>query len=73
MASTYKDIQFLSIDMDGAGRDLSLNNDLIEAQQYEYVQSLPSFYFYKDGKIVDRVLGADIGLVKTKLNELKQA
>ena len=63
LAKSNSSINFLHIDIDEASE--TLPNVLGD------ISSVPTFYFFKDGKIVDRFTGGNPNLLKEKLEKLK--
>jgi len=61
MAKKFSDVAFRKVDVDQVG-DLS---------QREGVTAMPTFMFYKNGKKVGEIQGADIEAVKQKISKLK--
>ena len=64
MAQTNKNIKFLHIDIDHASETEGLNR-LVGA-----IRSVPTFHFYRDGKVVDSLSGANIIQLKNKVEYL---
>ena len=64
MAQTNKNIKFLHIDIDHASETEGLNR-LVGA-----IRSVPTFHFYRDGKVVDTLSGANIIQLKNKVDYL---
>lgn len=60
MASKYPAVTFAKIDIEKVGEVATVLN----------ISSIPTFLFFKDGKIVDRVEGADPGKVEATLQKL---
>lgn len=57
LASKYPRVVFLKIDIDEAS----------DVAQRWHVTSVPTFFFIKDGKEVDKVVGADKNLLEMKI------
>lgn len=57
----YKNINFYKIDVDDEE-----NNDLCD--KYE-IKSVPTFLFFKDGKYIKKIEGANITLLQNNINE----
>ena len=49
---------------------VKLNWDKVDVDERNSINGIPVFLLYLDGNIVDRVVGADIGLVENKITEL---
>jgi thiol-disulfide isomerase/thioredoxin len=64
MAKSNKDINFLHIDIDATLETLP--------NQVSNINSVPTFHFYKDGKVVDKLEGANLNTLKAKLDKLKE-
>ena len=58
-------INFLHVDVDEAADSL--------ATQVINVHSVPTFHFYKDGKVVDKQSGGNLAMLTDKINKLKEA
>jgi thioredoxin 1 len=57
---------FMSIDLDEAEGNSELRGLIKD------VSSIPTFHFYKDGKVVDKLTGANVAALKEKLDKLTQ-
>ncbi len=57
---------FMSIDLDEAESNSELRGLIKD------VSSIPTFHFYKDGKVVDKLTGANLPALKEKLDKLTQ-
>lgn len=64
MAQTNRNIKFLHVDIDHASETDGLNR-LVGA-----IRSVPTFHFYRDGKVVDTLSGANIIQLKNKVEYL---
>jgi len=64
MAQQNKNIKFLHIDIDHASETEGLNR-LVGA-----IRSVPTFHFYRDGKVVDTLSGANVIQLKNKIEYL---
>jgi len=64
LAEEYPDIKFFKVDVDKNG----------EVSELEGISAMPTFKFYKDGKVLDFVLqGASEGQLKTDIKKLADA
>lgn len=61
LGKTYTDVNFLKVNVD--------KGEAI-AEEFE-IEAMPTFLFFKAGKKVDKVVGADIGSIETKVKNLK--
>ena len=64
-AKNNTNINFLHVDVDEAADSL--------ATQVINVHSVPTFHFYKDGKVVDKQSGGNLAMLTDKINKLKEA
>lgn len=64
MASHYKAIKFLHIDIDHAAETEGLS-ELVDK-----IRSVPTFHFYRDGKIIDFLYGGNVSQLKIKIDAL---
>ncbi|KAI4380595.1 hypothetical protein MLD38_006768 [Melastoma candidum] len=62
LAAQHKDVDFVKIDVDAF-------KDVAEGFQ---VTAMPTFIFFKGGKELDRLLGADEDELKKKIDQLKK-
>ena len=65
MAKSNANINFLHVDIDEAADTLA--NVLVD------ISSVPTFYFYKDGKQIDQLVGGNPNSLREKLEKLKEA
>lgn len=64
MAQNNKKIKFLHIDIDHASETEGLS-DVVNK-----IRSVPTFHFYRDGKIIDVLSGGNIAQLKSKVDSL---
>lgn len=64
MAQNNKKIKFLHIDIDHASETEGLS-DVVNK-----IRSVPTFHFYRDGKIIDVLSGGNIAQLKSKVDNL---
>lgn len=57
----YSNVNFYKIDVDDEN-----NNDIIN--KYE-ITSIPSFLFFKDGKMIKKITGTDIKTIEKLIND----
>lgn len=59
-STVYSSAEFLKVDVDNLGE---------VAQEYE-VSAMPTIIFFKNGAVVDKVIGANLNAIKQKLESL---
>lgn len=64
LAKHNADVNFLHVDIDSSSESMP--------NQVSDIFSVPTFHFYKNGKVVDKLEGANINMLKTKLEKLKE-
>lgn len=61
MSGTYPDVKFIKVDIEA-------NEDIGGPRN---IQSIPTFHFILNGKVVDELKGADSSAIERKINEYK--
>jgi thioredoxin 1 len=61
MSGTYPDVKFIKVDIEA-------NEDIGGPRN---IQSIPTFHFILNGKVVDEIKGADANAIERKINEHK--
>lgn len=61
LALHYPNVTFGKVNIDNVPEIAKLNN----------ITAMPTFIFYKDGKAVDKVVGANLNLIKKKIEQYK--
>jgi thiol-disulfide isomerase/thioredoxin len=64
LAKQNNDVNFLHVDIDSTTESMP--------NQVSDIFSVPTFHFYKDGKVVDKLEGANVNMLKAKLEKLKE-
>jgi thioredoxin 1 len=64
LAKKHNEINFLHVDIDSSSESMP--------NQVSDIYSVPTFHYYKDGKVVDKLEGANINMLITKLERLKE-
>ena len=59
LSKDYTNVRFYKVNVDEAS-DIATRAD---------ISSMPTFHFYKSGKLVDSVVGANLSLIKRKLEQ----
>ena len=60
LATVYDNVKFYKVDVDEASDIAEENN----------ISAMPTFHFYKNRQLMGKVIGANLGAIKRKLNDL---